>query len=120
VPNYTLPKDTGMSFINTVQRKAKQTPPCNAYKTALNWTTKNGCFHKGSKRLTFTDEAAKHSKQVPAPSFYFGKDDKTRPHFISGGTVDKCKTDDFLTVIQRAAKKVPGPTSYDAKVSYPC
>jgi len=34
----------------------------------LNWSASGGCFHRGGARKTFTDEAAAHSKKVPAPS----------------------------------------------------
>ena len=84
----------------------------------LSWGSNMGDFHKGSKRTTFTDDAAKHSKGVPAPSFYFGKGHQTRGFGIPLGTMAKCKTDDFLTLAMKDAKKKPGPTSYDAKVSY--
>jgi hypothetical protein len=36
----------------------------------MSWETKNGQFGKNSIRKTFTDDAIKHSKQVPGPNVY--------------------------------------------------
>lgn len=85
LPNYTISKDgdknEGMSFIGTIVRQARTTPGSNAYfmkgkressaiskDPRLNWSASGGCFHRGGARKTFTDEAAAHSKKVPAPS----------------------------------------------------
>ncbi len=69
-PIYTVPKDKLSNFLEQIKRRSKLIPAPNHYKTYLSWETKNGQFHKNSKRLTFTDDCAKHSKQVPAPNLY--------------------------------------------------
>ena len=130
-PKYTIKKDgdknKGQSFIDTVEKQAKTTPGSNAYfakgkreasgiakDPRLNWSASNGCFHRGGARKTFTDEAAAHSKKIPAPSFYFGKGaEKNRDQYKAPmGKISKAETDDFLTTIMKREKKMQGPCSY--------
>lgn len=129
-PKYTIKKDgdtnKGQSFINTVEKQAKTTPASNAYfakgkrepagtsmDPRLKWSASNGCFHRGGARKTFTDEAAAHSKKIPAPSFYYGKGvNRDNKYKVPMGKISKAATDDFLTTIMKREKKMMGPTSY--------
>lgn len=54
-------------------RHAKKIPAPTAYSKELSWLTPNGKFSGGAKRTTFTDDAAKHSKQVPSAAAYTPK-----------------------------------------------
>lgn len=113
-----MPRDTGASFIQTVTKRAQQTPGPNFYKESklaskIGWVTTNGQFHMGSARRTFTDDAVRHSKLIPAPSAY-DKGNKSRFR-IPMGIMDKAESIDFLTQIQSKEKKRPGPTSYNPK-----
>ena len=67
-PNYTIPKDKNSNFFNHVTRSTKYIPAPNQYHKPLSWQTTNGTFGIGPARKTFTDEAAKQSRQVPSCS----------------------------------------------------
>lgn len=120
-PNYTVMKDTGADFIATVQKQARKTPGPNHYKDGTlgkgGWVTNGGQFHKGSARRTFTDDAVKHSLTIPGPSAYLKGNQDSRFR-IPLGRMDRSETGDFLTAIQTASKKRPGPSSYTPKVSH--
>lgn len=68
-PNYTFTKDSN-TFFSHVTRHTRGKPAPGAYDQKLSWKTANGAFGSGPERKTFTDDAAKHSKQVPSPSKY--------------------------------------------------
>ena len=69
-PNYTIPKDENTNFFKHVTRATKGVPGPSHYTRPMSWKTPNGAFGVGPARKTFTDEAAKHSKQVPSCAQY--------------------------------------------------
>ena len=69
-PKYTIPKDENSNFFNHVTKTTKYIPAPSTYHQPLSWKTTNGTFGVGPARKTFTDEAAKHSRQVPSCSQY--------------------------------------------------
>ena len=69
-PNYTIPKDENNNFFNHVTRSTKGIPAPSHYHKPLSWKTNTGGFGAGPDRKTFTDEAEKQSRRVPAPSDY--------------------------------------------------
>ena len=69
-PNYTIPKDENSNFFNHVTRSTRGVPAPSTYYKPLSWKTNTGNFGSGPPRQTFTDEAVKHSKKIPAPSAY--------------------------------------------------
>lgn len=69
-PNYTIPKDENNDFFQCVTRATRGKPGPGQYHKALSWKTANGSFSGGPARKTFTDDAAKHSRQVPSSAYY--------------------------------------------------
>ena len=69
-PNYTIPKDHNSNFFKHVTRATRGVPGPAAYSIPLSWKTSNGNFGIGPARKTFTDEAAKLSRQVPSAATY--------------------------------------------------
>ena len=69
-PNYTIPRDENQNFFKHVTRATRGVPGPNHYARPMSWKTNNGQFGVGPARKTFTDEAVKHSKQVPSCAQY--------------------------------------------------
>ena len=69
-PQYTIPKDENQNFFKHVTRSTKGVPAPSNYYQPLSWKTTNGTFGVGPARKTFTDDAAKLSKQRPSPATY--------------------------------------------------
>ena len=69
-PNYTIPRDENSNFFKHVTRSTRGIPGPNVYPNPLSWKTPNGQFGNGPARKTFTDDAAKLSKQIPSAATY--------------------------------------------------
>ena len=69
-PNYTIPKDENSSFFKHVTRSTRGVPGPNAYDNAPSWKKNQVQFGSGPPRKTFTDDAAKLSKQIPSAATY--------------------------------------------------
>lgn len=69
-PRYTVPRDENSNFFKQVTKATRGVPGPNVYDNPLSWKTNNGNFGIGPKRTTFTDDAEKHSKQVPSSAQY--------------------------------------------------
>ena len=54
-PKYTIPKCKSKSFLDGVQKLAKNTPAPNSYKKEMSWKGKNAQI-KGPKRITVIDK----------------------------------------------------------------
>jgi hypothetical protein len=81
---YTMPKDRSKNFLEGVQKLGKIRPgPPNYFKFAM-WPDKNKSVKMclSSKRLTFTDEVIKITKELPAPNHY--KPKKPLPKTLLG------------------------------------
>ena len=92
-PHYTIPRDENSNFFKHVTRSTKGIPGPNAYDKSLSWKTNNGQFGCGPARKTFTDDAAKLSKQVPSAAHY--KPDYQRKLLL--GHMSKTEGVDYLS-----------------------
>ena len=98
-PNYTIPRDENQNFFKHVTRSTKHIPGPTAYQKPLSWKTPNGQFGSGPARKTFTDDAAKLSKQVPSAASYKPKD----MHRVLLGQISKTEGVDYLSDAQYLA-----------------
>ena len=112
-PNYTVPKDENSSFFKHVTKSTRGVPGPNVYVKPLSWVTNTGNFGVGPKRTTFTDEAEKHSKQVPSSASYHPELKRK----LLLGHMSKAEGVDYLSDHQYIAAMYPGPTSYKDEVS---
>eukprot|EP00347_Sterkiella_histriomuscorum_P000753 403374637 len=107
-PKYTIPKDKLSNFLAQTQKRGKALPASNQYHKPPSWETKNGQFGKSANRKTFTDDAIKHSKQIPAPNIY--NTEKKRKVLM--GKLDRTEGFDFLSEAQYLGTLSPAPTHY--------
>ena len=69
-PAYSMPKDTQQSMLAIYEKRSKATPASQDHHKDLEWKSILGKFGAGSTRLTFCDDAMRHSRKVPSPSKY--------------------------------------------------
>lgn len=113
-PNYTIPRDENQNFFKHVTRATKGVPGPNHYERGLSWKTPSGNFGLGPKRTTFTDDAAKLSKQIPSAATY-KPDIKSR---LLLGHMSKTEGVNYLSDHQYLAARNPGPTTYEGDFNY--
>lgn len=80
-PNYTIPKDENNNFFKHNTRATRGVPAPGNYHRPQSWKTTNGQFGVGPARKTFTDEAAKLSRQVPSCAHY---KPEVKPRILQG------------------------------------
>ena len=115
---YLIPKDEKTSYYKYILRNTK----CG--KTVLpgpghnhkdhDWKVHQKNFGLGPERLTFTDDAAAHSKKIPAPSAYRIKETLTRSKVLLG-KMENAGIDDpvnYLSDVQYRAYEVKGFKGY--------
>ncbi len=83
-PLISFTKDRCKNFLEGVQKRAKKTPGPPEYFKPLVWPSRNHSVKMklDSKRLTFTDEIIKITKEIPASNHYQPK--KTLPKVTLG------------------------------------
>ncbi|CDW82305.1 UNKNOWN [Stylonychia lemnae] len=108
-PKYSVPRDKLQNFLQQTQRRGKLLPAPNQYHKPLTWETKNGQFGKNSIRKTFTDDAIKHSKQVPAPNVY----NNEKKQKVLLGKSNRAEGFDFMSEVQYLGQINPSATSYN-------
>ena len=89
-------------------------PGPNAYDNGLSWKKNQLQFGSGPARKTFTDDAAKLSKQIPSAATY--KPQYQRKLLL--GHLSKTEGINYLSDPQFIAATQPGPTSYKGDVSF--
>ena len=110
-PKYTIPKCKSKSFLDGVQKRAKNTPAPNSYKKELSWKGKNALM-KGPKRITIIDKIRVEKKPIPGPSHYKNLNIKQK---IQNGKFNKTTGLSFLSEVEFLGKTQPGPTKYENK-----
>lgn len=104
-PNYTIPRDENSSFFKHVTRSTRGVPGPNAYDNRPSWKANQVQFGSGPARKTFTDEAAKLSKQVPSAASYHPEQKRK----LLLGHMSKTEGVNYLSDCEYKGAVNPGP-----------
>ena len=91
-PQYSIPKQVGMNFIDQARTHSATSPSPGAYETGIKWSKFTLGTMKGEDRRSFLDQVIKTSRQLPSPDTYSPE----RKYKLIGAASDKTERIGFF------------------------